>query len=381
MITSNYDIIIKGAGPAGCAAALALKDAGLKVALLDKSFFPRDKTCGDAIPGRAIKTLKNISPASAASFQQFPHKCHTTKTGFHYKGKHLEFNWYGEAYTCARMDFDNFLFEQVQALTNTDIYCGFKTEALSITDNEVSITDKEGKYRLTAKLLIGADGAHSETAKQLAKRVVDKKHHIGSVRAYYSNVSGTVPFKTEAYFDKRFLPSYLWIFPLPDNKANVGFGMLSSEIIKRNINLKKMFYDFIEANPDLAARFKDASQISSLDGFGLPIGSRRVTVSGNRYMLVGDAASLIDPITGDGIGNAMLSGKLAAEQALKCFEANDFSDLYMSQYEKVLYNTLGSELKLHHRIQQLLFKMPVLLDVIFAAGNNRVLNKLFKKAF
>ena len=379
MNISTYDIIIKGAGPAGCTAALALKDAGLKVALVDKSFFPRDKTCGDAIPGRAIKTLKSISPNLGEAFKSFPHKYHTSKTGINYKGKQLELVWAGEAYTCARLDFDNFLFTQVQQLTGTDIYCGFKTRELTVAKEGVAL--KYGQHQLNAKLIIGADGAHSETAKQLAQRTVDKKHHVGSVRAYYNNISGTEPFKTEIFFDKRFLPSYLWIFPLPDNKANVGFGMLSSEIIKRRANLKNMFYEFIEATPALAERFRNATQIGGLDGFGLPLGSRKVTVAGYRYMLAGDAASLIDPISGDGIGNAMLSGKLAAEQAMRCFDANDFSEACMSQYAKALYGTLGSELKLHHRIQQLLFRMPVLLDVAFAAGNNKALNKLFKKAF
>ena len=72
----EYDVAIIGAGPAGCACALALKDAGCKVALLDKQSFPRDKICGDAIPGRAVKTLKSIDPAFEAAFRAFPEKIH-----------------------------------------------------------------------------------------------------------------------------------------------------------------------------------------------------------------------------------------------------------------------------------------------------------------
>lgn len=380
-MAKDYDVIIIGAGPAGCTAALALKDAGLQVALLDKSFFPRDKVCGDAIPGRAIKTLKSIAPELATAFKSLPDKYHTTQTSLNYKGRQVWFGWAGEAYTCARMHFDNFLFTQVQQYGIADIYCGFRTGQLIVEPDGVFVTNKDGGQQLNAKLIIGADGAHSETAKQLAQRTVDKKHHVGSVRAYYENISGTEPFKTEVYFDKRFLPSYLWIFPLPDNKANVGFGMLSSEIIKRRANLKTMFYDFIEHTPALNKRFEKARQISVLEGFGLPLGSRQVTVSGTRFMLVGDAASLIDPISGDGIGNAMLSGKLAAEQAIKCFQANDFTHTYMAQYGRAVYETLAPELSMHHQIQQALFRMPFLLDIAFSVGSNKYLNKLLKKAF
>src|SRR6185437_2819570 len=106
----KYDVVIIGAGPAGCTCALALKDAGLKVALLDKQDFPRDKVCGDAIPGRAVKTLKSISPLFEAAFRKFHGKLETKQTVLYYKGQEITFDWVGEAYTCARMEFDNFLF-------------------------------------------------------------------------------------------------------------------------------------------------------------------------------------------------------------------------------------------------------------------------------
>src|ERR1044072_5269738 len=101
----KYDVVIVGAGPAGCACALALKDANLKVAILDKQSFPRDKVCGDAIPGRAVKTLKQISPEFAEAFKNFPKKYLTQKTEVSFKGRSMNFYWKNEAYTCARMDF------------------------------------------------------------------------------------------------------------------------------------------------------------------------------------------------------------------------------------------------------------------------------------
>lgn len=373
-----YDVVIAGAGPAGCAAALALKDAGLKVAMLDKETFPRDKVCGDAIPGRAAKTLKSIDPKLGAAFEQFPKKYHTTKTLLAYKNQSLTFNWAGAAYTCARMDFDHFLFTLVKENTGTVIYTGVKVNAVSTTKDNITVSTKEGIF-FTAKMLIGADGAQSVIAKQLTNKIIDRDHHVGSVRAYYKNVAGTEDNTTEIYFDKKYLPSYLWIFPLPGNMTNIGFGMLSSEIAKRKINIKNTFYEFIDQNPALAARFKDADLIGELEGFSLPLGSKRIMISGDRFMLAGDAASLIDPISGDGIGNAMLSGKLAAEQAIKSFKNNRFDGSFLKGYDTTLFNALGSELKLHYRAQRTLSKMPFLIDIIFVAGKNKAIRNLINK--
>ncbi|MCW3122567.1 MAG: geranylgeranyl reductase [Flavipsychrobacter sp.] len=374
-----YDIVIIGAGPAGCACALALKDAGLRVAILDKQNFPRDKVCGDAIPGRAIKTLRNIDPAYEASFRQFSKKFATKKTSLFYKGQAITFNWVGEAYTCARMDFDNFLFSLVKENTGTEIFTDTTPGTLIISNDHVTIPVKNSDRTITAKMIIGADGAQSAVAKQLTNRTVDRDHYVGSVRAYYENVADLNNDTTDIYFDKRFLPSYLWVFPLPGNMANVGFGMLSSEIAKRKINIKKAFYEFIEQTPELKLKFKDAVLYGDLEGFGLPLGSKIGVLSGARYMLTGDAASLIDPISGDGIGNAMLSGRLAALQAIQCFQQNNFTAPFMQGYDSALTGALGKELKARYRAQRILSKVPALLDVVFFAGKNKILKKVIQK--
>ncbi len=374
-----YDVLIVGAGPAGCACALSLKDAGLKVALFDKNIFPRDKVCGDAIPGRAIKILKSISPEFSYQFRKFENKNNNRRTRIRYNKQFLDLDWVGEAYICARMDFDNFLFTLVKKYTATDIYLNSSIADLAIEKNKVSIREKNTAATFEAKIIIGADGTHSILAKQLANRIIDRKHHVGSVRAYYLNVNNMESNTTEVYFDKKFLPSYLWIFPLPGNKANVGFGMLSSIIAKKKLNIKNAFYQFIQQNPELSLRFKDATQISKLEGFGLPLGSKRVKISGDNFILTGDAASLIDPFSGEGIGNAMLSAKLAAEQVARSFKANDFTGKYIEAYDKALFKILGREFKLRYKAQQLVSAAPFVLDTIFMASKNKIVKNLIQK--
>ena len=377
--TEFYDLAIIGAGPAGCTCALALKDAGLKVLLIDKAMFPRDKVCGDAIPGRAIKILKSMSPEYGAAFANFPHQYKTLQTKIFFNKQELCFTWVQEAYTCTRFEFDNFLFNLVKQNTNTTILTDTQIEGIEQGTNSISFTANNKSRSYCTKILVGADGAHSIVAKQLSTNIINRKHYGASVRAYYENVADMNANTNEVYYDKDFLPSYLWVFPLPGNKANVGFGMVSAEIVKRKINLKKTFSHLLKNTPELSLKFKDAIQIGSTEGFGLPFGSNFGKISGNRILLAGDAASLIDPINGDGIGNAMASGKLAALQIVKCFNENNFSDTYIKNYDKTVLDAIGKELKAHYRIQRILTRMPYLLFFLFWISKYKPIKKWIQK--
>lgn len=375
---ANYDIVICGAGPAGSAAALALRHSGLRVALIDRATFPRDKVCGDAIPGRAIKNLHKIGEEYATAFRQHAPALITRSTALYYKSRQISFNWVGEAYTCARLDFDNFLFSQVVATTNTNVHAATSIASVARGADGYTLTAKDGST-FSCRMLIGADGAQSVTAKALAKRTIDRDNHVGSVRAYYFGITGLDAHTTEVYFDRKYLPSYLWIFPLPGNRANVGFGMLSSEIARRKVDLKKLFYEFIDSTPTLRHRLGGATAISPLEGFGLPLGAKKLTISGDNYILTGDAASLIDPISGDGIGNAVLSGRLAAEQAIKCFQQNNFSATFIGEYDVLLNAAIGQELRTHYHARRVLARAPFLLDAVFAACQFPVCKKIVQK--
>lgn len=217
----KYDVIIVGAGPAGCATALTLKDSGLRVLMLERDKFPRDKVCGDAIPARAIKTLKAIEPALAESFKNFPQKLLTKKTDVIYNDKVLDLYWQIDAYTCKRVDFDDLLVDAVRTNTNTTIVENAKVGKITVTDSGVRVEDKSTGTLYYADVVVGADGANSTVSKQLTGRGIDRKHHIGAVRAYYKGVEGLSTDKIEMYLHKDFLPGYLWIFPVSHTRRRM----------------------------------------------------------------------------------------------------------------------------------------------------------------
>ncbi|MFC2118657.1 geranylgeranyl reductase family protein [Bacteroidota bacterium] len=375
----DYDVVIVGAGPAGCTCALALKQSGLKIALVDKAKFPRKKVCGDLITGRAIKILNKLSPAYVEELKNTQNLLINRKTATYYKNKRLEFKWVNEACLCSRKDFDNFLLNLVKKNTNTDIYEGFNIDDIKNNNEKVCITADNDKIVINTKIIIGADGARSIVAKKLSNRLSEDKYKVDAVQVYFKNVKCSSDNTAEIYFDKKFLPGYFWLFALPDNIVNVGFGMLTKEIKHRKINIKEAFYSFINESEILKEKFKNSEQICEIEGARLPIGSKITNVSGERFLLTGDAASLIDPLNGEGIGNAMLSGKTAASQVVKSFENNDFSAGYHKNYDKELKKSIGKELQSRYKMMTLFLRIRIIPGLIFFLATNRYIRKRIQK--
>ncbi|HEY0610943.1 MAG TPA: NAD(P)/FAD-dependent oxidoreductase [Chitinophaga sp.] len=374
----SYDVIIIGAGPAGSSCSLALRNAGLRVAIMDKHFFPRDKVCGDAIPGRAIKFLHEIDPTLKDALSSFSEKLPTKRTVCYFKNKELDFSWSLEAYTSTRMSFDNFLFSQVRQQPSFDVMEGVEVNDIIRTEQGYSVTIRNSDKHFNCTMLIGADGTNGLSAKKLTGIQMNRKHHVAAVRAYYTGLADMEDTCTEIYFDKKYLPGYFWIFPIQGGLANVGMGILSDDVVQKNLNVKKGFYDFIERSAVLRRKFRDAKPAGLLQGCGLPLGSRWVTMSGDHFLLTGDAACLIDPVSGDGIGNAVLSGKLAAEQVIRCFSAADFSAGYVKTYEQQLYKAVGAEMKKKAAVLKSFARMPFLFDIAFSLGKNKVVKQFMK---
>lgn len=360
MDVKKFDVVIVGAGPAGTACAIRLGNSGLKVALLDKATFPRDKTCGDALSVDVINQLKILSDKLAEDFQLLENKIPS------YGVKIISPNHecidipfiYKNVKSCGfispRFNFDNFLFQHVKEYPNIKIFEGCSVQKImQETSKKNTIVTNLGNFE--CDLTIGADGAHSVISRNIGDVKVEKKHYSAGLRIYYENVSSFHNENyIELYFFKEILPGYLWIFPLAGNKANVGIGMLSSAVAKDKVDLKKVLQTLITTHPKIKERFKDAKALETIKGYGLPLGSKKRNISGERFLLTGDAAALIDPFSGEGIANAIRSGRVAAEHAITCFEQQNFSAAFNKAYDKEIYRRMWKEFKISRTLQNLI---------------------------
>jgi flavin-dependent dehydrogenase len=278
-----------------------------------------------------------------------------------------------------RIDWDNFLFEKASAQSNTTFFLKHTVSDVTINNDGVKVMAGDTEFK--GRMVIGCDGAHSVLNRKVTGTRPDPEHHCGAVRAYYSNVSGIAEHTFEIHLIKDLLPGYFWIFPVKNNLANVGLGILSAVISKRRIDLRASLQSVVEELPYISDRFKNAERIGKIEGFGLPLGSRKVPMSGDRFMLCGDAASLIDPLSGEGIGQAIVSGRYAGWHAKKCFDENNFSADYMKQYDAQVYQKFWSRHHKNHIIQQLMNSEWLLNGVFNAALKSKLIRNVVSRSF
>ena len=368
MTTLNLDIAIIGGGPAGCACALALQGSGLRVAILEKDVFPRDKICGDAIPSPAFRVMERLSPAWGQAMRQWGDQAQIRSARmFVPGGRSLGIRWVNYSYNSARLHFDQFLMQLVRSETDTLVLENKHLQTVVSGEQGVSCQFKDGTI-LSAALVIGCDGAYSTVARQLGGVNLDERNNCVAVRAYYRGVSGLTPGENELHFLPALLPGYLWIFPLADGLANVGFGILKKSAARKKINLRKVLDQLAVYAPDIAARLEGAERLGSVTGFALPLYTGHTAISGPRYLLCGDAAALVDPLQGHGIDHAMSSGVLAAKNARQCFLNHDFSAAVLRAYDTAIRQGIGVELTRNALVLRIITRFPILTNGVSWLG-------------
>ncbi|MBI4170676.1 MAG: geranylgeranyl reductase family protein, partial [Candidatus Aenigmarchaeota archaeon] len=369
---------------AGSVAAMFLAKAGKNVLLVDKARFPRDKTCGDAqgrkaaaimtelgiyegytkLPGQKIYGITLSSPNGTV-----------VDVDVEQRGKPAP------GYVHKRMDFDNYLFQHAKNGAAFRIFTITDVIVESGCAAGVRGTNESGKEEeIRAKIILAADGAHSIVARKFGVGTNPAEHLIAATRAYYKNVQGLSD-RIEIHLVRELIPGYFWIFPLGNNECNVGLGMIIKDMNKKRINLVEAQKRTIAENPLFKERFKNAELQGDIRGWNLPIASYHRKCYGPGFLLLGDAAALIDPLSGEGIGNAMISGKIAAKVAIEALEKGDFSEKFLRKYDKELWSVIGDEIKANYRLQKLGKMFPYLIDrlIVKASKDENFRKKLEAK--
>ena len=357
----TYDVIVVGAGPGGSTAASFMAQKGLQVLLIDKSDFPRDRVCGDAISGKSVDVLRRLDLIDEVRAAEHIGAWGVTFGGPNGEAAAIPFTSDRQrtvppGFVCAREVFDDIVLRKARQ-SGADVHLGVSVTDLLLEGSAIRgvVVDSAGGTRqIRAPLVIGADGAYSIVARKLGIAQLNERHYSAGLRAYYRGVTG---FHEDNHIELHFLadaiPGYFWIFPMSNGMANVGVGMLSAAVKKRKVKLRVLLDQCI-AHPQFRERFEGAERIGRLKGWGLPLGSSPRPMAGDGWMLVGDAASLIDPFTGEGIGNAMISGEKAASWSERAIEASRFDAEFLHGYQRDVMSYLGGELRVSHGMQRLI---------------------------
>jgi flavin-dependent dehydrogenase len=355
----NVTISIIGAGPGGQIASLYLAKQGIPSILIDRETHPRHKACADILTSRAIRILHDLD-------EQLPideilnHEILQIKgTVVHLpQNKTLSIDFLAlknlehlpSCFSIPRVNFDNWLYQKVKTsplidlVENTHIQRCERDEK----NKEWQIFNSEGKLIIKSKILVIATGSNSSLPFKIGGLKQDDRHFAVGIRAYFRNIASNAEFPqhTELFLDPKLFPGGFYIAPFQDGSFNVNIVMRSDIVKKKKINLNKLFYEFIAENPTLRDRFKNAEQVGKLLGGALHLGTQTRPISGDGYVLVGDAGGLIDLMSGNGIPQAMISGKIAAEQIAMALQKNDFSANALKDYDKKVFKAIKNDLQM-----------------------------------
>lgn len=363
------DVIVVGAGPAGATTATALAQMERDVLLLDRHQFPRDKACGDAIPAGAIEIMaqygmQNKVEAALKRGEFYPLRQMLLVSP---NGHELEADFTkGNSYIAPRVYFDAII--QKHAIeSGAEFLQAQVSEPLLEKGKVIGVRARvNGDVKdFRAKAVIGADGVTSPIARALrpkSERHVDA-HRAVALRAYIDDIE-EFPHKIEFYLYKGILPGYAWIFPTGKGQANIGLGMRLDYFRRSKQRLEVMLRNFMEM-PDIKKRLKQGGRLRDVAIWQLNFGSQKnLRHVFDGAVLVGDAAGFVNPLTGGGIHNALISAKLAAETVEAALAKGDTSVQNLKVYERRCYDALWGSMKRSYRLQKWLMVFPFAIDFL-----------------
>jgi menaquinone-9 beta-reductase len=312
------DVLVVGAGPAGTAAAIELGRGGSHVVVVDKAVFPRDKCCGDGLTTLALRELEHLGldPSTVTGWHDVSAAWLRSPSG---REVELPLPTEGKfAAVAPRRELDDALVRLTRAagidVRDGSAFSGLSTATDSTTGDAIDL-DIDGVGTVRAHYVIAADGMWSPVRKALG---VNQPGYLGewhAFRQYVNDVSGPAADRLYVWFEADLLPGYAWSFPLPGNRANVGFGVLR-ERSRRVGEMKDLWIDLLQ-RPHIVAALGPGFELEDRHtAWPIPARVDDVTLSHGRTMFVGDAAAATDVMTGEGIGQALLTGRLAAEAIL-----------------------------------------------------------------
>jgi geranylgeranyl reductase family protein len=336
----RFDVAVVGGGPAGSIAALTLVNAGLDTVLIEKDPSPRDKVCGDALIPDSVALLQAVG-----LLDRVRSRGHTMGAIRVYSpnGRHMDVR--GDYITVRRLHLDALLLKAAQEAgvhLITAAASGFDTD-----DGEARVHTREGVVR--AHIAILATGAAS---KMLAKFGVEHRSQPSAIalRAYYRFREDVPEDRLHIWYEKPILPGYGWIFPMGDHLFNVGAGVFSDGGA-RSVNLHDLFGQFCSACPAAEQMMRGAELVVPVKGAPIRSALTGAAPSGNRLLLAGETLGSTYNFSGEGIGKAMETGRLAAQVAAQALGQGDLCANALRVYDDALEERFREKFR-HYQVAQ-----------------------------
>lgn len=370
-----YDVAIIGAGPGGTTTASYLAKAGIRVLLVDKAKFPRDKTCGDALSPNALKILGDLGLLDA--IKDF---------GFRLNGVRLVAPDGSEMvapippkqglanyiYIAPRYQLDNLLLEHAIE-SGAEFKPAFRVTDIQVERDRVTIIGRNRKATssFSARVGVVAVGASIPLLKKLDLMPRAPKFAVAA-RTYFENLTNLEDLM-EIRFDGAPLPGYGWIFPTSATSANVGAGFL-----KKSPNLpttaQGVLDTFLNHGP-IQEKMANSKRMGAVKSYPLRMDFATARTFSDRLIIVGEAAGLVNPFTGEGIDYAMESGQIAAQVLIGQLESCDFSSSALRAYDKKLRARFQSLFVWTMRMRGLYMNEWLLNPLVRAAGKESSVEK------
>jgi geranylgeranyl reductase family protein len=349
--THHADVIVVGAGPAGSSAAFFLAREGVDVLLVDRATFPREKICGDGIGVRCLEILTEMGllewirergfNTSRRFLLSSPNRTSAVTDADPASSE--------EVHTIPRIELDQALAARAVA-TGARLEEGVRVTGMERPNAErVRVTGRRGDRAVAfeAPLVIAADGGGVSFTRRLG--LARKPAEWVAVRTYYQGDRGD-PDQLEIHWEPSVLPGYGWVFPLGRGRANVGIGAYSRDVRRLRLDLSALLHRFLAENPHARSRLGDAERISPVRGFPLRADAQGVTPYDDHVLVAGEAAGVVSPLTGEGVGQSLHCGRLAAREAFRALARGDFSAAGLAPYGRAFRHAFGG----HHRAARLL---------------------------
>jgi flavin-dependent dehydrogenase len=243
----------------------------------------------------------------------------------------------------------------------------------------VNVQQNGSTKPIRSKLVVGADGVTSAITRSLRPKQAQHTddHRAIALRAYIRDFE-IHPGEVEFFLYDEILPGYAWIFPTGDEEANIGLGMRLDIFRKTHGDLKTMLQNFLQL-PMIKKRIKRGGELEGIRTWQLNFGSQKQLQSAfDGALLVGDAAGFINPITGGGIHNAIISSELAAQTINEAFAAGDTSRSQLKIYEKRTHDVMWGSMRRSYLMQRIMIRFPGLAEfLINRATTNKGLVQTF----